>query len=168
MSRLAGPRAVRSPHSRSGYAGDRSFRPAPESAEDQETERREHQNDPDVGYQSLREVVPEEQDVRADHDAYHREHVQHDACLSCHSLVLHDVAGQRRQPKVTRPLGQYVHHSRASDLPSVPGPSTKNCLAGATKRVAEPTLAARLHESVYLSETRLAGRASRRCRGTGH
>ena len=32
----------------------------------------EHQNDPDVGYQPLREVVPEEQDVHADHDGYQR------------------------------------------------------------------------------------------------
>jgi len=67
-----------------------SFLSAPESSEDQETERREHQNDPDVGYQPLREVVPEEQNVHADHDGYQRKHVKHDACLSCHSLVLHD------------------------------------------------------------------------------
>ena len=67
-----------------------SFLSAPESSEDQETERREHQNDPDVGYQPLREVVPEDQNVHADHDGYQRKHVKHDACLSCHSLVLHD------------------------------------------------------------------------------
>jgi hypothetical protein len=35
-------------------------------------------------------VVPEEQNVHADHDGYQRKHVKHDACLSCHSLVLHD------------------------------------------------------------------------------
>jgi hypothetical protein len=31
-----------------------SLLPAPESSEDQETERCEHQNNPDVGYQPLR------------------------------------------------------------------------------------------------------------------
>jgi hypothetical protein len=88
-----------------------SFLPAPESSEDQETERREPQNYPDVGYQPLREVVPEEQDVRADHDGYEREHVQHNACLSCHGVVLHDGVGQERRPKVTSPLGQHVRSS---------------------------------------------------------
>jgi hypothetical protein len=63
----------------------RRFLPATESSEDQETERREHHNDPDVGYQPLRDVVPEEQDVHADHDGYQREHVQHNAYLSCHT-----------------------------------------------------------------------------------
>jgi hypothetical protein len=33
-------------------------------------------------------VVPEEQDVRADHGGYHREHVQHHGCLSSHCFVL--------------------------------------------------------------------------------
>ena len=69
--------------------------PMPESSEDQQTERCEHQNDRDVGYQPLGEVVPEEQDVHADHDGYHREHVQHDAYLSSHGLVLHDGVGKR-------------------------------------------------------------------------
>ena len=71
-----------------------SFLLAPESSEDQEPARREHKNDPDVDYQPLQEVVPEEQDVHADHDGYQREHVQHDACLSCHDLVLHDRRGK--------------------------------------------------------------------------
>ena len=31
----------------------------------------------DVGHQPLPEVVPEEQDVHANHDDYHREHVKH-------------------------------------------------------------------------------------------
>jgi len=32
--------------------------------------------------QPLPEPVPKEQDVHADHDGYHREHVKHDGCLS--------------------------------------------------------------------------------------
>jgi hypothetical protein len=95
-----------------------SFLPTPEFSEDQEAERREHQNDPDVGYQPLREVVPEEQDVHADHDGYQREHVHHDAYLSCHGLVLHDGVGQVRRTKVTSPLGQYVRRSRTLCMPS--------------------------------------------------
>ncbi len=51
-------------------------------------ERREYQDDSDVDYQPLPGVVPEEQDVHADHDGYHREHVKHDGCLSSHRLVL--------------------------------------------------------------------------------
>ena len=33
-------------------------------------------------------MVPEEQDVHADHDGYQREHVKHDGCLSSHRFVL--------------------------------------------------------------------------------
>ncbi len=101
------PRVVRIGHE----AAQGSLLPAPESSEDQETERREHQNNPDVGYQPLREVVPEEQDVHADHDGYQREHVQHDGYLSCHDLVLHDGVRQERRPKVTSALGQHVRSS---------------------------------------------------------
>jgi hypothetical protein len=80
--------------------------PAPESPpEDQKAERREHENDSDVAYQALLEVVPEEQDVHADYDGYQREHVEHDACPSYHGLVLHDGVRQGRRPKVTSPLG---------------------------------------------------------------
>ena len=65
-----------------------------------------------IGYQPLREVVPEEQEVHADHDGYQREHVQHNAYLSCHGLVLHDGPGQERRPKVTSRLGEHVRSSR--------------------------------------------------------
>jgi len=51
-------------------------------------ERREYQDDPDVCHQPRPEVVPEEQDVHADHDSYHREHVKHDGCLSSHCFLL--------------------------------------------------------------------------------
>jgi hypothetical protein len=42
----------------------------------------------DVYYQPLPEVVPEEQDVHADHDGYQREHVKYDGYLSSHRFVL--------------------------------------------------------------------------------
>ena len=51
-------------------------------------ERHEHQDNPDVHYQPRPELVPEEQDVNANHDAYHREHVKHVGCLSSHRFVL--------------------------------------------------------------------------------
>ena len=50
-------------------------------------ERREDQDNSDVHYQPLSELVPEEQDVHADHNGYQREHVKHD-CLSSHRFVL--------------------------------------------------------------------------------
>ena len=53
-----------------------------------EIERREYQDDSDVDYQPLPDVVPEEQDVRADHDGYQRDHVKHDDCASSHYFVL--------------------------------------------------------------------------------
>jgi hypothetical protein len=33
-------------------------------------------------------LVPEEQDVHADHDGYHRKHVKHNGRLSSHRLFL--------------------------------------------------------------------------------
>jgi hypothetical protein len=53
-----------------------------------QTERREDQDNPDVCYQPFPEVVPEEQDVHADHDGYQRKHVKRDGCLSSHRFVL--------------------------------------------------------------------------------
>jgi len=52
-----------------------------------QTERQEYQDNSDVYHQPLPEVVPEEQDVHADHDGYQREHVKHDGYLS-HRFVL--------------------------------------------------------------------------------
>ena len=51
-------------------------------------ERREHQDNSDVHHQPRPELVPEEQDVHADHDAYQREHVKHDGNLSAHLSFL--------------------------------------------------------------------------------
>jgi hypothetical protein len=53
-----------------------------------QTKRRKHQDDPDVYYQPLPELVPEEQDVNTDHDAYQREHVKRDGRLSSHRSCL--------------------------------------------------------------------------------
>ena len=53
-----------------------------------QTERREHQDDPDVYCQPLPELVPEEQDVHTDHDSYQREHVKYDGCLPSHRSCL--------------------------------------------------------------------------------
>ena len=52
-----------------------------------QTERQEYQDNPDVYDQALPELVPEEQDVHADHDGYQREYVKHDGYLS-HCFVL--------------------------------------------------------------------------------
>jgi len=51
-------------------------------------ERREYQDNTDVHHQPRPELVPEEQDVHADHDAYQREHVKHDGNLSAHLAFL--------------------------------------------------------------------------------
>jgi hypothetical protein len=51
-------------------------------------DRREHHNDCDVHYQPRPELVSEEQDVHADHDGYHREHVKHNDYLSSHRFFL--------------------------------------------------------------------------------
>ena len=51
-------------------------------------ERREYQDNSDVYHQTRPEVMLEEQDVHADHDAYHREHVKYADCRSSHRFVL--------------------------------------------------------------------------------
>jgi hypothetical protein len=51
-------------------------------------ERREHQDNSDVHHQPRPELVPEEHDVHADHDANQREHVKHDGNLSAHLSFL--------------------------------------------------------------------------------
>jgi hypothetical protein len=48
----------------------------------------EHQDNSDVYQQPRPELVPEEQDIHADHDGYHRDHVKHDGCRSSHRFVL--------------------------------------------------------------------------------
>jgi hypothetical protein len=51
-------------------------------------ERREDHDDSDVYQEPLPELVPEEQDIHADHDGYQRERVQHDGGLSSHRFCL--------------------------------------------------------------------------------
>src|SRR5450759_3710138 len=53
-----------------------------------EIEGREHQDNSDVYCQPLQELVPEEQDVYADHNGYQRVHVKHGGCLSSHRSFL--------------------------------------------------------------------------------
>jgi len=62
------------------------------SLQEPQIERREQQDNSDVYDQALPEQMPEEQDVRTDHDGYQREHVKHDACLPSHrsTLLLED------------------------------------------------------------------------------
>jgi hypothetical protein len=48
----------------------------------------EHQDNSDVYHQPRPEVVPEEQDIHADHEGYQREHVGHHGCRSSHRFVL--------------------------------------------------------------------------------
>jgi len=57
----------------------------------------EHQDDSDVHDVPLPGgPVPQEQDVHADHNGYHRERVKHDDCLSSHPSCLLRAA-ERRQ-----------------------------------------------------------------------
>lgn len=80
-----------------------------------EVERDEHQDNPDVCYQPLPDLIPEEQDVRADHHSYHREHVKRDGCLVSHRFCLlgatewsksaADTFIGRRRPELVRQAG---------------------------------------------------------------
>jgi len=60
---------------------------------ERQIERREHQDNSDVHHQPRPELVPEEQDVHADHNAYQREHVKYDGSLSAHLSFLLRAAG---------------------------------------------------------------------------
>jgi hypothetical protein len=53
-----------------------------------EVEGPEYQNYSDVGDQPGPELMPEEQDVHADHDGYQRKHVKHDSCPTSHRLIV--------------------------------------------------------------------------------
>jgi hypothetical protein len=56
--------------------------------EEPEIEGHKYQDNSDVNEQPIPEVVPEEQDVHADHDGYHREHVKHDDRPASHRFIL--------------------------------------------------------------------------------
>jgi len=64
-----------------GAFGARSF-------QDFQVEHAERQHNPDVDYQALPQLMPEEQDVDAHHDGYERQHVKHDASLPAHHCTL--------------------------------------------------------------------------------
>jgi hypothetical protein len=70
-------------------ATERTSAPLPSRAlQESQIERNEYQDNADVCYQPFREVVPEEEDVHADHDGDQREHVKHYDCVS-HRYVLY-------------------------------------------------------------------------------
>jgi len=71
----------------SEYAVIRLAAAALVNASGNQIEHREYQDDSDVYYQPRPEVVPEEWNVRTDHDGYQREHVQHYGCLPAHCFV---------------------------------------------------------------------------------
>jgi hypothetical protein len=68
---------------------------------------RKYQDNSDVYDQPIPEVVPEEQDVHADHDGYHREHVKHDDCSASHRFILVCTMLDRLtcRPRLIRALG---------------------------------------------------------------
>ena len=51
-------------------------------------DRRKYQHNSDVHDQPSPELVPEEQDVHADHDGYHREHVKRGGYPVSHRFIL--------------------------------------------------------------------------------
>jgi hypothetical protein len=53
-----------------------------------EIDRYKYQNDSDVDRQPLPKVLPEEQDVYADHDRYQYDHENRGDCLSSHRYLL--------------------------------------------------------------------------------
>jgi hypothetical protein len=72
----------------------------------------EHQDNSDVYYQPRPEVMPEEQDIHADHDGYQREHVKRDGCRSSHRFVLL-CAAERSKNSVCIPRARPHHAARA-------------------------------------------------------
>jgi hypothetical protein len=59
-----------------------------------QVEGREHQDDAEVNHQPLPQVVPEEQNIDANNDADHQDHVKHDGCLSSHTYFVPRVPEQ--------------------------------------------------------------------------
>ena len=56
-------------------------------------DRRKYQNNSDVNHQPNPDVMPEEQDVHADHEGYHREHVKREGYPVSHRFILVSTAG---------------------------------------------------------------------------
>ena len=56
-------------------------------------DRRKNQDNSDVNDQPIPELVPEEQDVHADHEGYHREHVKREGYPVSHRFILVCTAG---------------------------------------------------------------------------
>jgi hypothetical protein len=129
---------------RSGFAVENDWatvRLRLSTIQEPQIERPEYQDNSDVYYQPLPEEMPEEQDVHANHDGYHHEHVKHADCPSSHRFVLlcatewgksgPSVPGYRRETssatmsaadcrRVTRATPCPAHIESASMSPVVP------------------------------------------------
>jgi hypothetical protein len=79
--------------------------------QERQIECREYHDDPGVYQQPRPEVVPEEQDVHADHYGYQGEHVKHDGCLSSHQFVLLR-ATERSKRGAGATVCEHVMHGR--------------------------------------------------------
>src|SRR5665213_1449128 len=85
--------------------------------QENQIERREHQDNSDVYHQPLQEVVPEEQDVHADHDGYQREHVKHDRAPYSHQSNLRKLTispASSRRSWTSGPLCQHTSSAQPS------------------------------------------------------
>lgn len=56
--------------------------------QESQIKRCKYQDNSDVNEQPVPEVVPEEQDVHADHDGHHRKHVKRDGYPVSHRFIL--------------------------------------------------------------------------------
>jgi hypothetical protein len=83
-------------------------------------ERREHHNDRDVYYQPRPELVSEEQDVHADHDGYHREHVKHNGYLSSHRFFLLYATERNKSGAGSVKRLRWLNHDAGLRVPAVP------------------------------------------------
>jgi hypothetical protein len=69
----------------------------PRTPEKQHISHSENQDNRDVAYQPRQDMVPQEQDVDADYDRYHREHIQRGCYPSSHWFVLLCEASSSKQ-----------------------------------------------------------------------
>jgi hypothetical protein len=139
-----------------------------------EIERPEHQDDPGVGHHRLPELVPEEQDVHANHDDYHREPRQ-STVEAVEPGDLSSVGCCRKDDAVVLQEACWclaVHVLTAPILPTASGPSTVFAIRPQGKSILnrwpdEPALAvgapmmtttrSHLHDQLKLPRTRALG-----------
>ena len=100
-----------------------------------EVERREDQDDADVGREPLPHVASEEQDVDPDHDSCRRDRVQHAGCRPSHRATLSAMCGLpgrvkgRKEPR---------SHEQPKSEPYASCSSVLNSLAEPTNVVSGP------------------------------